>query len=138
MAGIASYQLQIMLLFHVQVQQQEDEKEQAASTASRTSTSGTSPLQRSTHLGYLLYTFFELFGVSFEYQRHGLRILNPSDPQSHLSCYSKKLSGKLKTDETVAAEYRRLHRDPVRQWRKHSRHTKNPTSVCIGEGVPID
>jgi hypothetical protein len=93
--GIASYQLQIMLLFHLQVQQQEDEKEDTAAARTSSTAVASSSLHRSTHLGYLLYTFFELFGRTFDYQRHGLRILNPSDPASHLSCYSKQLTGKL-------------------------------------------
>ena len=122
--GVSSYILQVMILFHIQVQDSIHQATVAADASKQLSSSPSastiinpshSPLTYSStwdpnsaipngmNLGYLLFSFFELFGCTFNYEEHGIRIHDlksntPNGPGSRLECYSKSGMGRLNRD----------------------------------------
>jgi hypothetical protein len=70
--GVSSYILQCMILFHLQVQELMHGRNNPADQ--RVSTFSPVPQSPTSNLGYLLFTFFELFGYTFVYEEHGMRL----------------------------------------------------------------
>lgn len=91
--GVSSYILQCMLLFHLQVQQMMHASKATTNAANgavapASSGGGGSMSNPCTNLGYLLFTFFELFGCTFSYEDHGIRIDDLRG--GRLECYAKR------------------------------------------------
>jgi non-canonical poly(A) RNA polymerase PAPD5/7 len=87
--GVSSYILQCMLLFHLQVQQMMHGSKAPANGANGAlAASNGSMSNPCSNLGYLLFTFFELFGCTFSYAEHGIRIDDLRG--GRLECYAKR------------------------------------------------